>query len=215
VDARGTENLVAAAREAGAGRFVYISGTGAAPEGRHWFRAKWRAEEAVRASGMTYTILRPSWVYGPEDKALNRFLGMARFLPVVPQIGDIANQKVQPVFVEDVARAVAESLTNPAADNRVFEIGGPDVLSMKEVVSTALEMAGNRRMLLAVPKGVMRLVASVLQYAPGRPLTPDAVDFITMNGLADPVEIEQALGLRMTPLREGLATYLRRGQTEV
>jgi NADH dehydrogenase len=110
--------------------------------------------------------------------------------------------------VDDVARAVAESLSNPAADNKVFEIGGPEILSMKEVVQTALEVAGRKRILLPAPKAVMKLAAAVLQFMPGRPLTPDAVDFIIMDALADPSEIQQALNLKLTPLREGLAIYM-------
>lgn len=211
VDAEGTENLVRAAKEAGVRRFVYISGVGAAPDGRyHWFRAKWRAETAVRDSGITYTIIRPSWVFGPGDVALNRFLAISRFLPFVPLIGNPAKQRLQPVFIDDVARAVAESLENPAADNKTFEIGGPEALTMAQIVRAAMEVAGRRRFFLAVPKPVMKLLASVLQFAPDRPLTPDAVDFITMDALADPAGIEAALGIKMTPLREALATYLGR-----
>jgi uncharacterized protein YbjT (DUF2867 family) len=208
VDAEGTENLVRAAMAAGVKRYIYLSGVGAAHEGPHWFRAKWRAETAVRESGLKYTILRPSWVYGPEDHSLNRFLGMSRFLPFVPLIGNAGKQRMQPVFIDDVGRAVAESLDNPAAANQIFELGGPDAMSMTEVVRTALQVAGRKRLLLSSPKPVMKLVASVLQFAPGRPLTPDAVDFITGDALGDPASIQRALGLRLTPLREALATYL-------
>jgi NADH dehydrogenase len=210
VDAEGTENLVRASIEGGVRRYVYVSGAGAAPEGRHWFRAKWRAETSVRESGLSYTIIRPSWVYGPEDKALNRFLGMSRFLPFVPLIGSPVKQQMQPVFVDDVGRAVAESLDNPAATNQTFEIGGPEVMSMSDVVRTALQVIGRRRLLLPAPKFVMKALASIIQFAPGRPLTPDAVDFITADALADPAEIQAKLGIKVTPLREGLATYLGR-----
>ncbi len=208
VDAEGTENLVRAAKAAGVKRYVYLSGAGAAPEGPHWFRAKWRAESAVRESGLTYAILRPSWVYGPEDHSLNRFLGMSRFLPFVPLIGNAGKQRMQPVFIDDIGRAVAESLDNPAAANQIFELGGPDAMSMTEVVRTALQVAGRKRLLLSSPKPVMKLVASVLQFAPGRPLTPDAVDFITGDALGDPAAIQRTLGLRLTPLSEALTTYL-------
>jgi NADH dehydrogenase len=208
VDAEGTENLVRAAKRAEVPRFVYLSGAGAAPEGRHWFQAKWRAETAVKESGLTYTIIRPSWVYGPEDKSLNRFLKMSGFLPFVPLIGAAGKQQMQPVFVEDVARAVADTLETPAADNKIFELGGPQVMSMSDVVRTALQVSGRKRLLLPGPKPVMKLVASLLQFAPGRPLTPDAVDFITGDALGDPTAIEDALGFKVTPLREGLATYL-------
>jgi uncharacterized protein YbjT (DUF2867 family) len=210
IDAKGTESLVAAAKAAGVQRYIYLSGVGAAPDAKyHWFRAKWRAETAVRESGMRYVIFRPSWVYGPGDKSLNKFLGMARFLPFVPLIGDAGKQRLQPVFVDDVGRAVAEAVDQPeAADRRVFEIGGPEVLTMQEIVRTALSVAGRRRLLLSAPKGLMKLAASVLQHMPARPLTPGAVEFITLNALADPADVQAALGVRVTPLREALETYL-------
>lgn len=209
VDAKGTERLVAAAKAAGVERYIYISGAGAAPDGRyHWLRAKWQAEEAVRGSGMTWVIFRVSWVFGPEDVSLNRFLRMSRFLPFVPMIGDPARQRVQPVFVDDLGRAVAEAVDSPAAANRVFEVGGPEALTMAELIRTALEVAGRRRFLLPAPKGLMKLAAALIQYLPGRPLTPDAVEFVTMDAIADPSELERTLGVRMTPLREALETYL-------
>jgi NADH dehydrogenase len=208
IDAKGTEALIVAAKAAGVKRYVYLSGVGASPEGRHWFRAKWRAEQAIRNSGMTYTIIRPTWVYGREDSALNRFIGMSRFLPFVPQIGDIGKQRMQPVFVDDVGTAVAESLENAAADNETFEIGGPEVMSMRDVVKAALAAAGRKRLILPAPKFVMKLMASVLQFAPGRPLTPDSVDFITGDAVADSKEMSEKLGITLTPLREGLATYM-------
>lgn len=152
VDARGTENLVTAAKAARVGRYVYVSGAGAARDAqRHWFRVKWRAEEAVRQSGMTYAIVRPSWIYGPEDNALNRFLKMARFLPFVPLIGSPSKQRLQPVFIDDVGVVVAEAVDNAAADNQEFELGGPEVLTMTEIVRTALEVVGRKRFLLSSP----------------------------------------------------------------
>ena len=209
VDAEGTENLLRAARDAGVGRYVYLSGVGASPDGRHWFRAKWRAETAVRESGLRFTIMRPTWVFGPEDSALNRFLGMSRFLPFVPLIGNVSKQQMQPVFIDDVARATADSIENPAADGQLFELGGPDVMSMKEVVATALDVIGRRRLLSpAAPKSMMKALASVLQFMPGRPLTPDAVDFITADAVADNTAILDKLGLQLTPLRPALETYL-------
>lgn len=209
VDAAGTERLVAAAKEAGVKRYIYISAVGAAPDGRyHWFRAKWRAETAVRESGMTWVIFRPSWVFGPEDVALNRFLRMSRFLPFVPMIGSPSRQRVQPVFIDDVARAVAEAVDNPAADNRLFEIGGPEVMSLADVLRTALAVSGRRRFLLSAPAPLMKAAAALLQHLPGRPLTPNAIDFITMDAVAQPSDLEETLGIKLTPLRDALATYL-------
>ncbi len=113
VDAAGTEALVHAAKAAGVGRVIYMSGAGAAAEAKEpWFRAKWRAEEAVRSSGLTYTIFRPSWIYGPGDRSLNRFIGFTRWLPFVPQIGN-GRQRLAPVFIDDMAALVADSLETP------------------------------------------------------------------------------------------------------
>jgi uncharacterized protein YbjT (DUF2867 family) len=209
VDGKGTENLAAAAKASGVERFIYLSGAGAAPDAKHhWFRIKWRAEEAVRNSGMTYVVLRPSWIYGPDDAALNRFLDMSKFLPFVPLIGSPGKQKVQPAFIDDVAKIVAECVSNAAADNRTFEIGGPEVLTMSEVTRTALEVAGRKRFILAAPATVMKTVASIAKFLPGPPLTPDGIDFITQDALGDPREVQEALGVQMTPVREALATYL-------
>ncbi len=213
VDAAGTEALVGAARRAGVHRLVYISGAGAAPDAdRHWFRAKWRAEEAVRSSGVTFTIIRPTWIYGPGDVALNRFLGFARWLPFVPLTGS-GRQLLAPVFVDDVARLAADALSDPAAADRTFDLGGPATYSMREIVGIALRVAGKRRLILPAPAGALRLGARVLQHLPGRILTPDGVDFVNQPATVDIAPLLAAMPRRLTPLDEGLATYLgpRRG----
>lgn len=209
VDQKGAETVAGVAREAGVGYLVYLSGAGAGPEARyHWFRAKWAAEEAVRNSGVAFTIIRPSWVYGPGDKSLNRMLGFGRFLPFIPVIGDGSKQKLQPVFVDDVARAVAESFERPEAQNKTLEIGGPEVHSMDEVVRTALEVSGRKRPILHQPKGLMKAVASVASILPGPPLTPDGVEFASMDAVVDNTDLQTALGIQPRSLREGLATYM-------
>lgn len=216
VDARGNERLVAAAQAAGVKTYVYLSGAGAALDARyHWYRAKWQAEEAIRGSRLRYTIFRPSWVYGPEDNALNRFVGFARRLPFVPVIGD-GKQRLQPVFIDDLTRVVVDSLDRPAAANQVFEIGGPQVLTMDEVLHTMLAVLGKKRWLVHAPTFLPRLAGALLGLLPlpNRPLSPDAVTFITMDALADNTALLRAFpDLRLTPLREGLSTYLSpRGQ---
>jgi uncharacterized protein YbjT (DUF2867 family) len=125
IDAGGTEALVAAAKTVGISRLVYISGAGAAPDApRHWFRAKWRAEEAVRGSGIVYTIFRPSWIYGRGDRSLNRFLGFARWLPFVPQIGN-GRQLLAPVFVDDIGALVADALVTLRRTTRLSKWAVP------------------------------------------------------------------------------------------
>jgi NADH dehydrogenase len=209
IDYQGTVRQVEAAKTAGVRRYVYVSGVGAAPDAeKHWFVFKWRAEEAVRASGIPHVIIRPTWLYGPDDVALNRFLGFARWLPFVPTFGD-GKQPMQPLFIDDLGRLLADALERPEAENQTFEAGGPERLSIDEVIRTALEVAGRRRPILHQPVAFGKLLATFLQLLPGPPLTPDAIDFITHEAVADNSHLESAFGgPRLTPLREGLATYL-------
>jgi uncharacterized protein YbjT (DUF2867 family) len=208
VDAAGTERLVAAAVEAGVQHVVYISGAGAAPDAAaHWFRAKWRAEEAVRGSGLRYTILRPTWLFGPRDVALNRFLGFARFLPFVPMTGN-GRQLLAPVFIDDLGAIVADALSDPAAADRVFDVGGPETMTMNEVVRTALRVAGRRRPLLHAPPALLKIATWPLQFLPRPPLTPGAIDFVNQPATVDVGPLLAALPRRLTTLEEGLRTYV-------
>jgi uncharacterized protein YbjT (DUF2867 family) len=208
VDAGGTEALVAAARTAGIRRLVYISGAGAAPDApRHWFRAKWRAEEAIRGSGIAYTIFRPSWIYGPGDRSLNRFLGFTRWLPFVPQIGN-GEQLLAPVFVDDIGALVADALVTPAANNATFEVGGPETMMMDAVIREALRVQGRRRPIIHAPVVLMKLFTRPLTLLPSPPMTPDAIDFIIQAAPVDTVPLTAALSRHLTPLADGLASYL-------
>lgn len=208
VDAAGTEGLVAAAREAGVGRLAYLSGAGAAPDApRHWFRAKWRAETAVRESGIPATVIRPTWVYGPRDISLNRFLGFARTLQAVPMT-NFGRQLLAPVFIDDVARLVADSLVDPAAVGQVFEVGGPETLSMREIIRRALRAAGIRRPIVPAPAPLLKLATQPLRLLPSPPLTPDAIDFINGPATVDLGPLLARMPRRLTSLDEGLASYL-------
>ena len=208
VDYQGTVSQVAAAKQAGVSRFVYVSGVGAAADAeKHWFVSKWKAEEAVRQSSIVHVIVRPTWVYGPDDVALNRFVGFARRLPFVPSFGS-GQQMMQPIFIADLGRILADAIEKPEADNQTFEAGGPDRLSMDDVVKTALEIAGKKRPILHQPAAIGKLMATFLQVLPGPPLTPDSIDFITNEAVADNAALERVFAPQLTPLREGLATYL-------
>lgn len=208
VDAAGTERLVAAAQRAGVKRLVYLSGAGAAPDAeRHWFRAKWRAEEAIRGSGLTWTIIRPTWIFGPRDVSLNRFIGFARQLQVVPMT-NFGGQQLAPVFIDDIGRLAADSLIDPAADGQVFEIGGPETLSMRQIIARALRVAGIRRVIVPGPSLLLKLAAVPLSVLPSPPLTPDAVDFINQPATVDLGPLMERMPRRLTPFDEGLASYL-------
>lgn len=208
VDAAGTEHLVAAARAAGVRRLAYLSGAGAAPDApRHWFRAKWRAEEAIRGSGLTWTIVRPTWIYGPRDVSLNRFLGFARQLQFVPMT-NFGGQRLAPVFVDDIGSLVADSLVDPAAAGAILEVGGPDTLTMRDVIRHALRAAGVRRPVIPAPAPLVKLAALPLSVLPTPLLSPNAVDFINQPATVDTAPLLARMPRRLTPLDEGLASYL-------
>ena len=118
----------------------------------------WPGLESVR----DHAIIRPSWVYGPQDRALNRFVAFHRLLPFVPVAGD-GRQRLQPVFVEDVAEAFAQA-AGPEGPSGTFEIGGPDVLTMNDVLVTMMEVRGKRKPLLHFPVALPEAAGFFLQF---------------------------------------------------
>lgn len=213
VDAAGTQRLVDAAIRAGVRRLVYLSGAGAALDAkRHWFRAKARAEQSVRESGIPFTIIRPTWIYGPRDVALNRFVGFARTLGMVP-LTNLGRQPLAPVFVGDVAALAADAIRDERAIGQTFEIGGPETLSMREIVATALRVAGLRRPIVPTPTFLIKLAAWPLSLFPRPLITPAAIDFINQPAVVDTAPLLARMPRRLTPLAEGLATYLSPGSS--
>jgi NADH dehydrogenase len=208
VDGRGTEVAAAAARRAGVRRFVYLSGAGAG-QGRPqpWFVAKDRAEAAIRATGMEHALLRPSWIYGRGDRSMNRFVFFCRRLPVVPVIGD-GRTPVQPIFVDDVARSVVAVVRREDAKDKVLELGGPERLSMDEIIRTVQKVLGRRRPLLHHPAALMKVLVRPLALLPRPMLSPTAIDFILQEVDIDPRPAMEYLGFPFRRLEEGLAEYL-------
>jgi uncharacterized protein YbjT (DUF2867 family) len=210
VDYQGTRNQVDAAKQASVKRFVYVSGVGVAPDAaKHWFQLKWRAEEYLRNSGLEWSIVRPTWVFGPKDDSLNRLLGFGRFLPFIPMFGN-GRQAMQPVFIDDVARAVAEAALRPEAANQLFEIGGPEIMTMDAVLKAGLQASGKRRFVLYQPVALGKLLGTIAGWLPKAPLTADAVDFVTEPAVADNRNLERVMAPRLTALDEGLRSYMGR-----
>src|SRR5690606_27859743 len=135
-------------------------------------------------SGLEWVIVRPTWVFGPEDQSLNRLLGFTRYLPFLPLFGD-GEQAMQPVFIEDVGAVLADAATKPEAANQVFEIGGPEVMTMNEVLKTGMDVAGRKRPILHQPMFIGKLAGTVASLLPTPPLSADAVDFIASPAVAD------------------------------
>lgn len=208
-DRQGTVNVLAEAQRSGVDKFVYISGAGADPASeKTWYRAKGLAERAIVAGGIDYAIVRPSWAYGPEDRALNRIAEIARFSPVLPQLGS-AEQRIQPVYVGDIALSVARIFERDAW-NDVYEVGSREVMTMNEVGHTLLEVLGKKRPIIPVPSALLKVATAPLRFLPAPPMTPQGVEFATQDGLVDITKMVDVLGVEPLTLREGLARYIKR-----
>ena len=149
----------------------------------HYARAKAAGEQAVLAAVPSATILRPSVVFGPEDEFTNRFAALARMSPVLPLIGG-GETRMQPVFVGDVATAVADAVDGKAKAGATYELGGPEVLTMREIMQWILTMTDRKRMLVPLPFGLAKFKAYFLQFAPGAlKLTPDQVELLKSDNV--------------------------------
>ncbi|MSQ33282.1 MAG: complex I NDUFA9 subunit family protein [Dehalococcoidia bacterium] len=212
IELQGCRNFLEAAQGVKLKRLVYVSGAGAdKASSKEWFRVKGLAEEAIQRSGLEHVILRPSWVYGPGDRSLNRFLGLARWLPCVPVIGD-GRQTIAPIYIDDAARIIAQGVEEPAAANRIIELGGDEVLTFNEIIRQALQVAGRPRPLLHVPVSLMKAVAWPLQFLLGPPLTPQAVEFVaTVGAVSDTAALKALFHPTMLSYENGLQRYLGKG----
>ena len=190
VDAART--IAKAAAEHGLTRLIHVSAIGAAKDRKSGYAAsKAEGEDAVRAAMPGATVLRPSIVFGPEDDFFNRFAAMARMSPVIPLIGG-GKTRFQPVFVGDVAAAVCACLADPATTGKLYELGGPDIDSFKELMQIMLQVTCRRRLLLPLPFSVASLLGRLLGPVPGAPITADQVRLLRK----DNVVAATALGLR-------------------
>ncbi|MGJ4933001.1 complex I NDUFA9 subunit family protein [Bradyrhizobium sp. HKCCYLRH2015] len=193
VQAEGAATVAKAAAAAGA-RMVHVSAIGADAESASAYaRAKAAGEAAVLAAVPEAVIMRPSVVFGPEDQFTNRFAGLARISPFLPLIGG-GETKMQPVYVGDVASAVADAVDGKAQPGATYELGGPEVLSFREILKIILEITDRDRALLPVPFGLAKMKATFLQFAPGPlKLTPDQVELLRHDNVVS--EAAKAAGL--------------------
>jgi NADH dehydrogenase len=198
VQIKGAETIAKAAAAVGAS-MVHVSAIGADEQSAsHYARAKAGGESAVLAALPSATIMRPSIVFGPEDAFTNRFAALARLAPALPLIGG-GNTKMQPVYVGDVATAIADAVDGKAKAGATYELGGPEVLSFREIIEMILEITDRKRMLVGLPFGVAKLQALFLQFAPGAlKLTPDQVELLRSDNVVS--DAAKAAGLTLEGL---------------
>jgi NADH dehydrogenase len=190
---------VAKAAAAVGARMVHVSAIGAddrSPSG--YARSKAAGEKAVLSAIPSATILRPSVVFGPEDQFTNRFAALARMSPVLPLVGGGVT-KMQPVYVGDVATAVADAVDGKTKAGATYELGGPEVLTMREIIEIILAVTERQRMLVSLPFGLAKLQALFLQFAPGPlTLTPDQVLLLRSDNVVS--DAAKAAGLTLQGL---------------
>jgi len=210
VMAVGAGTVAREAAAAGVTGLVHLSAIGADPASPSGYgRAKAEGEAAVFAAFPAATVLRPSIVFGPDDQFFNRFGTMAQSLPFMPVI--CGATRFQPVYVGDVADAVLAALARPDAAGRIYELGGPEVFSFRDLLVWILRETQRKRPLVEVPPGVAWLQASVLERLPGKLLTRDQLSMLGRDNVVSPGAAGLAeLGILPTPVELVVPAYLRR-----
>ena len=178
---------------------VHVSAIGADENSpSRYAQAKAAGEKAVFSAIPSATIMRPSIVFGPEDQFTNRFAALARISPALPLIGG-GLTKLQPVYVGDVATAVADAVDGKAKPGAIYELGGPEVLTMREIMEIILSITERKRMLVSLPFGLAKLQSMFLQFAPGAmKLTPDQVELLRADNVVS--DAAKAAGLTLEGL---------------
>jgi uncharacterized protein YbjT (DUF2867 family) len=210
----GAEQVALAANAHGA-RMLHVSAIGADEHSPSAYaRSKGNAEKLVLAAQPSTTIMRPSILFGPEDDFFNRFAALARFSPALPLIGG-GHTRFQPAFVGDVATAIADAVDGKTLPGTVYELGGPDVRTFKELMQFVLTTIERKRLLVPVPFFMARMQATLLQYLPKPLLTPDQVELLRVNNVvSQSAKAEertlQGLSIEPEPIEAIVPSYLWR-----
>jgi NADH dehydrogenase len=202
--------IVAGCTALGIQRLLHMSALGADPNGPSMYqRSKGDGEALVRASALEWTIYRPSVVFGPDDRFLNTFAALARWFPLLPIGG--ADVRFQPVWVGDVADAFVNSLDNRDTVRQTYELAGPRIYTLRELVQFSAAAAGHPRPVIALPDALARVQARLMELAPGEPLmSRDNLDSMKVDNVASrqPYVAPPELGITPTPLEAAAPRYL-------
>ncbi|HEX4212676.1 MAG TPA: sugar nucleotide-binding protein [Candidatus Dormibacteraeota bacterium] len=207
VNQGGTENLVRRAAAARVGRVVLISGLGtrAAPEGTY-MATRWGMEEAVRGSGIPWVVLQPSIMFGAGAPFLATLAALVRRAPAVPVINP--GVRLQPLWIEDLARCVEGAIRDPSVTGRTLPLGGGEQLTMRELTLAICDALDRHPALLPLPLGVADLQARVMTaILPRPPLTPASLELLAFENVAGPGSVERPFGFRPDAVRAHLAEH--------
>ena len=209
VHVQGAENVAREAAAAGIARLVLVSGIGAnLDSGSPYIHARGSGELVVRQAFPGATIVRPSAMFGPGDALFGTLADLVRLLPILPLIGG-GYTRLQPVFVEDVAEAIASILGDPGTVGRTYELAGPRVYTLRELVSMTLYLMGKRRLLIPVPFAVAEIQARLFELLPNPPLTTGQVDLLKADNVASgSLPGFQELKIQPKPVEQVVSTYI-------
>ena len=206
---KGTVNVIVATSRAGVSRYLHMSAMGTRKEAiSRYHQSKWAGEEAVHASSLDWTIFRPSTIFGPGDSFVNMLTGMMRKFPLMPVIGGGTN-KMQPVFVNDVAVAFRTALESDIHIRRCYELGGPHTLTLMQILSYIAQVIDKKPLFVPAPLPIVAPLVKLAQaFRISLPITSDQLIMLREDNIrtgGDPVE---DLGINWIPLEEGIRQYL-------
>lgn len=209
---QGTEHVLAEAQRAGIGRVVYVSALGARNDPRFpYLHAKYQAETAVMGSGVPWTILRPSVIFGPDDEFINTLANLVRRAPVIPVVGD-GQAKFQPVAVRQVAAAIVRALDDPATIGQHYDLGGGTTYTYEQMIDLLAARLGVRKAKVHVPVGLMRPVVAISRVLPERlrpPVTSEQLEMLAIDNATDASSTALLTGEPAVSLADGI-DYLKR-----
>jgi len=209
VHVEGARNVLDAAKKAGVQHFIYQSALGTRENAKsEYHRTKYEAEKLVKASGIPFTILRPSLIYGPGDLFTIRLAEMIRLSPVLPVIGS-GRSKIQPLYIEDVVSCIVKIAAGGVHLGRTYEVGGPEALTYEEVTKAIAKALGVDRPVVHMPLSFMRGIALVAETVLHKaPVTMDQLIMLQEDNVCDVQNIREAFGIEPVEFRAGLAKFL-------
>ena len=209
--ARGTLNMLGVAKSAGVKRYLQMSALGTRPNARsRYHQTKWQAEEAVWASGLDWTIFRPSIIFGPGDEFISVLARMIRRLPAVPVLGD-GQYRLQPIPVAQVAEGFARALRGFGSVGQTYEVGGPTAYRFVEILDLIGAAVGRPRVRkIHAPLGPVKLATRLLQWLPLYPLSMDQLYMLEEESATDPSRFFADFEIKPEPLSDGLRRMFAR-----
>ncbi len=206
----GTKNIVTACQKNGVKKIIYLSALGTSEKGvTKYYQSKWAAEETVRYSGINYIILRPSAIFGEDDKFVNMLVDMIKRSPIIPVIGN-GLYMMQPIYVEDLTNIMVQCLNNEKALNQTIEIGGPEQLSFRAIIALLRKMINKKRANVYIPIWMAKMGAFILEiFMKPSPVTRDQIKMLVAGNICSCNELQRIFNVELTTLKDGINKYLR------